>query len=60
MRRRVLTQPVAAASLGPAEELKPPPRDHGKGLVLATVAGLALLMLGLIARLLRSQEGAER
>jgi hypothetical protein len=59
LRRRVLTQPVEAASLGPVEELKPPPREHGKGLVLATVAGLAVLMLGLIARLLKSQEGTK-
>jgi len=56
LRRRVLTQPVEAASLGAAAELAPPPREHGKGLVLATVAGLALLLFGLIARLLKSQE----
>ena len=59
LRERVLTQPVQPASLGVAQELAPLPTEPPrKGLLLAAVALLSALLLGLIVRLMRSpQEG---
>jgi hypothetical protein len=57
LRARVLSQPVGEAELGAPTMLTEPPRDPPrKILLLAAVAALSLLLLGLIVRLMKSPE----
>ncbi len=60
LRGRVLTQPAQAASLGEPQQLAPLPAEPSRrGLLLAAIALLSALLLGLIVRLMRApQEGS--
>ena len=57
LREQVLTQPVQHAVLGTPSVLEaPPPEPPKKGLLLAAVAVLTALLLGLIVRLVKTPE----
>ncbi len=60
LRERVLTQPADPGMLAPPRALGEPPKDPPtRGLLLASVAVLSLLLLLLIGRLARAPEAVE-